>query len=113
MVEAIHGSNFDYPAGKIKGSNGQTLLRMSGKFSTVPDIANQTVAFLPDGSLVRVADVADVQSALKEPSTIYRVNGEQSVGLEIRKNQDANTVEVSKALKSTLNQLEQKYANVG
>lgn len=113
VVEAIHGSNFDYPAGKIKGSNGQTLLRMSGKFSTVPDIANQTVALLPDGSLVRVADVADIQSALKEPSTIYRVNGEQSVGLEIRKNQDANTVEVSKALKSTLNQLEQKYANVG
>lgn len=109
-VQAIQSSNLEFPAGKITSSASQTMLRMSAKFAVVDDIANLIITQLPDGSLLRLKDIAEVIDTEKDATTLYRVNGVQSVGIQIRKQDDANTVTVCDAVKNEIVQLESQYS---
>ncbi|MBN1789621.1 MAG: efflux RND transporter permease subunit, partial [Bacteroidales bacterium] len=111
VIQAIQNSNLDFPAGKISNSDRQTLLRMSAKFSTVADIANLTISQLPDGSLLKLRDIAEIIDAEKEITTLYRVNGLQSVGIQIKKQDEANTVNVCDAVLKETEKLEKQYAS--
>lgn len=112
VVQAIQQSNFDYPAGKIENENGQTSLRMSGRFVSVSELANHVISQKSDGSLVKLKDVAEIIDADQLPKTIYRINGKQSVGLQITKKQDANTVLVSDEIKSEIRKMETEYRDI-
>lgn len=112
IMQAIEASNYDYPAGLVINEQGQTQLRMTSRFLSVEDIRQMVVAHFPDGSLITAGDVAEVTSSLKEQEALYRVNGQPAVGVQIQKNQDANAVAVSDALKTEMNRLEQEYASV-
>ena len=112
VVQAIQTSNIDFPAGKIASSTSQTLLRISSKYRKVSDIAEITVAQKPDGSLVKLKDIAEVIDTEKDVTSLYRVNGAQSVGLQIRKQDDANTVTVCSAIKEEITKLEKQYEGV-
>jgi len=109
-VQAIQSSNLEFPAGKITSSASQTMLRMSAKFAAVDDIANLIISQLPDGSLLRLKDIAEVIDTEKDATTLYRVNGVQSVGIQIKKQDDANTVTVCEAVKKEIVQLESQYS---
>lgn len=111
VVKAIQASNLDFPAGKLANVENQSLLRMSARFGKVEDISNVVVVQLPDGSLIKVKDVAEVIDAEKDPATIYRVNGKQSVGVEVKKQDDANTVAVCNAIKQEIKRIEEQYAS--
>lgn len=112
VAQSIQNSNFNYPAGRIQNENGQTSLRMSAKFSSVEELANHIVARKPDGSIVKLRDMAEIIDTGKEPETIYRINGKQSMGIQIVKKQDANTVLVSEGVQEEIKRLEQEYENV-
>ena len=109
IVESVQKSNFDFPAGIIENQNGITSLRISGKFNSVSELSNHSVLQKPDGSIVKLKDIAEVISTEQEPKTIYHINGKQTIGLQITKNQDANTVKVIDEIKSELSKLGQEY----
>jgi hydrophobe/amphiphile efflux-1 (HAE1) family protein len=112
VVQAIQASNTEFPAGKITNTNRQTLLRMSAKYTRIADIANLIVSQMPDRSLVKLKDIAEVTDAEKDASTIYRVNGIQAVGLQIKKQEDANAVTVCDAVKNETVLLEKQYSGI-
>lgn len=111
VIQAIQTSNLDFPAGKISNAYRQTLLRMSAKYTSVADIANLTVSRHNDGSLLKLKDIAEVIDAEKDITTLYRVNGVQAVGIQIKKQDEANTVNVCNAIKNETEQLEKQYAS--
>ncbi|MEL7586169.1 MAG: efflux RND transporter permease subunit [Prolixibacteraceae bacterium] len=112
VVQAIRVSNIDFPAGKISSGNRQTMLRMSAKYTRVPDIANLIVSQMPDGSLVKLKDIAEVTDTEKDATSVYRVNGSQAVGLQIKKQEDANAVAVSNAVKQEIARLTKQYSDI-
>ncbi len=112
VVQAIQASNIDFPTGKISNTNSQTLLRMSSKYSSVADISNLVISRMPDGSMVKLKDIAEVIDAEKDATTLYRVNGMQAVGIQIKKQDDANAVNVCDAVKQEIARLEKQYAEV-
>ncbi len=112
VVQAIQFSNYDYPAGNVVNKEGQTLLRISSRFSSVNDIQQLIVTRLADGSIVKISDVSEVTSSVKEHNALYRVNGRPSVGIQVMKNQDANTVEVNEELKNVIARLEKEHRDI-
>lgn len=112
VVQAIQASNIDLPAGKISSENRQTMLRMSAKYTHVSDIANLNVSQMSDGSRVKLKDIAEVTDTEKDASSVYRVNGSQAVGLQIKKQEDANAVAVSNAVKQETVQLTKQYSGI-
>lgn len=110
VVQAIQAANIDFPAGKLEGEQGQTLLRMSSKYQDPEEIADLNITKMPDGSLIKLKDIAEVIDTQKEKNTLYRVNGIPSVGVQIKKKDDANTVKVSDAVKEEIGTIEKVYA---
>ena len=109
---AIQNSNLDFPTGKVKDREKQTLIRLSGKYSSLDQIRQLVVASRADGSPVRLQDVAEVQDSQKEAEIISRINGENAIGLSIQKQTDANAVEVSERAREIMSGLEGDFAAV-
>ena len=113
VTQAIQSANMEFPTGKIKNQSQEVIIRLSGKFARLDDIRNLILASNPNGSQVRLEDVAEVQDAKRETKSISRINGENSVGLMIFKQPDGNEVEISKKVKASIKQIEKIYEPQG
>ncbi len=102
VVESIRRAGIDLPAGKIESSMDQNSVRLIGKFKTIQDILQVQVGMPAPESPVYVRDVAVVIDGIKEMSSLSRFNGKAGLGLILKKQGDANAVEVSKAVRERL-----------
>ncbi len=109
VTQAVLSSNADFPTGKIKNVSQQMQIRLSGKYKNVTDIENLVIANDENNSAVLLKDVADVVDSKKETVNIYRNNGVNVIAMQVKKQGDANTVEVSKQVTKKLAQLEELY----
>jgi HAE1 family hydrophobic/amphiphilic exporter-1 len=64
-------------------------------------------------SSIRLGDLAEVVDASDDQVTISRLNGVNGIGLRIKKQSDANAVDVAKLTKQKFKDLEEKYAKEG
>ncbi|MBN2611040.1 MAG: efflux RND transporter permease subunit, partial [Bacteroidales bacterium] len=106
VVEAINRSGLDLPAGKAQTDQEYNSVRLTGKFSDVNDIMNVQVAMPVPGSPVYVRDVATVIDGVKEINSVSRYNGMNGIGLLLKKQGDANAVDVSQLVRAKLEQIE-------
>jgi len=109
VLQAIQLSNTEFPAGKIKNNECQFNIRLSAKFKTVRDIENVVVSVDDKGSKIFLGDIAEVLDTEKESDMLARINGKNAIGISIKKQSDANTVEVCKQLREHLSQIENEY----
>lgn len=114
VTQAIKNANVELPAGKVKSeSNGQMTVRLAGKFNSVSQLNDLTVALPTAGSPVKLSDVATVSDVTKDPASIFRYNGQNAIGLLVKKQGDANAVEISTQVKEKIASIEQKYSKNG
>jgi HAE1 family hydrophobic/amphiphilic exporter-1 len=108
VVDAINRSGIDIPSGKVQTDAVSNSVRLIGKFADVENIKNVQLAMPVPGSPVYVKDVANVTDAIKEITSVNRYNGKNGIGLLIKKQGDANAVDVSKAIKEKFQSIEQQ-----
>ncbi len=113
VVEAIKMSGKDIPAGKIKTDKVENSVRLLGKFHTIKDIEDVQVGMKQPGSPIYVKNIANVVDGTKEMSSVSRFNGKEGLGLILKKQGDANAVDVSKLVRNKLKEIEQKNKNEG
>ncbi|MDA0199945.1 MAG: efflux RND transporter permease subunit [Bacteroidetes bacterium] len=113
VVEAINRSGLDLPAGKVQTEEESNSVRLTGKFASIEDIKNVQVAMPVIGSPVYVKDIADVIDGIKETTSISRYNGKNGIGLMLKKQGDANAVDVSKLVREKFQSIEQQNASSG
>ncbi|HER54391.1 MAG TPA: efflux RND transporter permease subunit, partial [Candidatus Bathyarchaeota archaeon] len=106
VVESINRSGIDLPAGKAQTDKENNSVRLIGKFATIDDIMNVQIAMQAPGMPVYVKDVASVIDGVKEINSVSRYNGVNGIGLMLKKQGDANAVEVSKLVHAKLKQIE-------
>lgn len=111
VVEAINRSGIDLPAGKVQTDKETSSVRLVGKFNTLEDLENIQVAMPVPGSPVYVKDIAEVQDGIKEITSVSRYNGKEGIGLLIKKQSDANAVDVSTLLRERFQTIEQNHAS--
>lgn len=113
VAQAVQAANLDFPTGKVSGSETQLRIRLAGKFLTLDDIRNLVVGKSRFGSSIFIKDIAEVQDGVKDQEVLCRAGGLPVMGLEIRKQSDANAVEMAKMVLEKLTSLEQSYASQG
>jgi HAE1 family hydrophobic/amphiphilic exporter-1 len=113
VVEAINRSGLDLPAGKVQTEKESNSVRLTGKFTSLEDIKNVQVAMPVLGSPVYVKDVANVIDGIKETTSISRYNGKNGIGLMLKKQGDANAVDVSTLVRAKFTTIEQQNATAG
>ena len=110
--QAVAMSNLDFPTGKVKSQEEQITVRLTGKYQSIDDLKN-LVLVSKGTSSIKLGDLAEVVDASDDQVTISRLNGVNGIGLRIKKQSDANAVDVAKLTKQKFKDLEEKYAKEG
>ena len=110
--QTIAAANIEFPTGKVKDLNEQMTVRLAGKYRTLEDLQNLILSSTGN-STIRLKDVAEVYDGAVDQLTISRYNGVNGIGMRIKKQSDANAVEMSKVTKEKFTELEKKYKKEG
>jgi HAE1 family hydrophobic/amphiphilic exporter-1 len=109
VFQRIKAEHLDLPGGRYPSGSREVGVRVKGEFSTADELRRMVVATGPDGSQVRLDDVALVRKGMKEPRTLVRTNGVESVAIEVVKQAGANSAAVANAVKKLLPELEKQF----
>ena len=95
VIGAIKDANLDLPTGKIEQGRWEVTLRAPAEFTSLDQIRH-TVIVKREGAAVTLDQIAEVKDTYEKLTRMTRVNGKQGIRVAIRKQANANTVEVSK-----------------
>ena len=113
VAQAVQTANLDFPTGKVSDAEGQLRIRLAGKFLSLDDIRNLVVGRSRFGSSIFLKDIAEIQDGVRDREVICRADGMPAVGLVIRKQGDANAVDMAELLVTRLKTLEKNYKDQG
>jgi HAE1 family hydrophobic/amphiphilic exporter-1 len=124
VVDALKAANLNYPAGTIKESFYEYLIRTMGEFEKVEEIKEMPAGIdrpeeerLPRtekekekmekkaGRLILLKDIAQVKDTTKEKASISRYNGKESISISIRKQSGTNTLMVVNGVRKAIKKL--------
>lgn len=95
ILDGIQDANLDLPAGSIEQGRYDVTLRAPAEFTDLDQIGSTVIA-MRENAPVTLAQIADVKDTYEKLTRIVRVNGTKGLRIGIRKQADANTVEVSR-----------------
>ena len=98
VVQALRNANVAVPVGTISNATAEAIVRVDGRLSEPRQFDNIIVA-RRNGTPILLSQLAEVRDAERERQSLTRVGGQPAVGVYIFKTQDANIVEVGRALK--------------
>lgn len=104
VIGAVANENLNLPAGTIKETQKEYLLRSLGEFRSVDEIGN-IVLVSRSGIPIYLRDIAEVKDSFKERQSLSRINGKPGVMLMVRKRSGANTVSAVNKVKKELSNL--------
>ncbi|MEJ2424069.1 MAG: efflux RND transporter permease subunit [Candidatus Thiodiazotropha sp.] len=111
ILDAIKDANLDLPAGKIERGPYEVTLRAPAEFASLDQIRGTVIA-RQAGSVVTLGQVARVRDTYEKLTRIIRVNGEQGLRVAIRKQPEANTVEVSRAVLEEVEKVNRAFPQI-
>ncbi len=109
VTQVIKAANLDFPTGKIKDQDGQFIVRVAGKLTSVDDLKNLTIGESRLGGEIKLSDVAEVEDGIKDYTNIVRINFRSTIGLILQKQTDANAVDVAKLVRKEIQRIESVY----
>ena len=104
ISNALRENNVSLPAGAIFEGGRAVIAKTTHTFDSIDDLKGLVVGMSETGT-VRLGDVADVSLGAAAPRSISRTNGKPSVGVSIVKEAEANTIDVTSAVRETLDGL--------
>jgi HAE1 family hydrophobic/amphiphilic exporter-1 len=111
VLEAIRDANLDLPAGKIEEGRYEVMLRAPAEYINLDQIRD-TVIVQRDGAAVTLGQIAEVKDTYEKLTRIVRVNGGRGLRIGIRKQANANTVEVSRRILAEIEAVNQDFPQV-
>lgn len=128
ISKAIGNANLNYPAGTIKESFYEYLIRTLGEFENVNEIGTISVSsefskeeemykdpyqtnkqsrgvISKDKRLIYLKDIATITDGLKERTSYSRYNGKENISISIQKQALGNTVKIINKVKNKIREL--------
>lgn len=112
VAQMINYAGLSTPAGNVQTENSQYSIKYDAKFTDPAQLSELVLMQFPDGGKVYLKDIADIADGETEATVVNRTNGVPSVGIQIMKQTDANSVQVSKDVKARLAKLEGMYKDI-
>lgn len=105
VINAIQTEHVEIPAGRLETDQKEFSVRAMGEARSVAEFEKIVItqrANQPNYRLILLKEVARIEDGLADVRKMARVMGQDSVGIGIRKQRGANTVEVAQAVKKKL-----------
>ncbi len=98
ITRAIRNIEKILSAGVLKVNGSKYLIKINNQINNITAIYNQPVKAFPDGSFVRMKDIAQIYEDYAQPTSYYRINGKETVSLIISKEPGANTLKTAERI---------------
>lgn len=111
VILAITAQNSEVAAGDVGGlpsPQGQMLnatVTAQSRMQTVPEFENIVLKTLPDGSTVRIKDVARVEIGAESYAVVSRINGHPGAGMSISLSPGSDALETADRVKARMKEL--------
>lgn len=104
IVNILRGENITMQAGSVNVDKFTHLLRTVGEFTSIDEISNVVVSY-QNAAPVYIRDIAEVRDTTADKTQMVHIDGKPGIAFYIQKQSDANTVEVVKRVRKTLDEL--------
>jgi HAE1 family hydrophobic/amphiphilic exporter-1 len=111
VYNAVSNSNLQFATGKIEGINSQYTIRLSGKIISLDQLRSIIISKNTNGSIIKLSDIAEIVDGIAEHANLSKINGESSIGIQIQKQSDANSVRVCELAREEMAMIERQYAS--
>lgn len=101
IYNAVTSNNTLIPAGSIETGRGSFQVKVPGVISTAQDVLNLPIRATAD-STIRLRDVASVRRTFVDPYSYARMNGQPTMGIEVKKRAGANIIETNQKVKDAV-----------
>jgi len=102
VADAVRGSSLDLAGGSIVSDSGEILLRTNKKRQTGAAFESIAVRTLPDGSVITLADVAEVRDGFVREQLVNLYNGRTAVFVDVERAEAEDVLKVKAAVDSLL-----------
>jgi HAE1 family hydrophobic/amphiphilic exporter-1 len=93
VMAALRREHVERPGGIVEGGVVEFAVKTDAEYRSVDELANMVIAYANDAP-VRLADVGRVEDGSVDERAYAHYNGQQTVGIGVTKQTDANTVAV-------------------
>lgn len=100
LINAIGKAAVTTPSGALENTNQQLLVRAEAPLSTPDD-----VGALELNPQTKVKDVAFVRWGFEDATAITRINGKNAIGIDIVRQAQANTIDISNGVRAAVDEL--------
>ena len=111
VTSRLEAENVNLTGGLLKDGEAEFLVRTLNEFEDMDEIGEIVIARIGPAA-VKLEDVGRVIRGHRERDLITRINGREGVEIAIFKEGDANTVQVSKALRERLEEFQVDYEDL-
>jgi hydrophobe/amphiphile efflux-1 (HAE1) family protein len=115
IQSAIKDQNVQAAAGQIgknpaaKGQEMSLVIRVQGRLQDEKEFGQIIIKANPDGSLIRMNDVARIEMGLKTYDAYGRYNGKPAPAIAIYQSPGSNAVQLQKTLDATMEELAREF----
>jgi len=104
IKSAMQATNKTFPYGSIVEGEDKIVLRGMDELNSLDDIKQIQIS-TNKGQSVRLDEICNVEYGTVEKKDIYRYNGKESLIIDVKKQQDANTIKVMEGVNKAVAEL--------
>ncbi len=114
VVGAINSANISIPSGTIESLSNRQGVRFSSRFYSLAEIEDINIFDNPMlGRSVKLNEVATVTLSRSAQDIITRIEGAPSLGLEIKKQGNANAVDIAASVAAAVADMQADHSEIG
>ncbi|MCB1582030.1 MAG: efflux RND transporter permease subunit [Xanthomonadales bacterium] len=95
IARALRAASIDLPGGSIKTDRGDVLLRTVGQSYTGNEFAQTVIRTNPDGSRLKLSDIAVIKDDFVEDTEIGTFDGKPAISITVNSVENESIIEIS------------------
>ncbi|WP_088329028.1 efflux RND transporter permease subunit [Lacimicrobium sp. SS2-24] len=107
VADALAQAPFDVPAGSLKSTDQQLIVRADATSVTAEQVENIIIS-----GDTRIGDVADVYFGPADARSMVRLNGKPVLSIGVIRQARSNTIEISDEVLAMVKQLQQRFPDI-
>lgn len=107
VTRAVRNSSLDIPAGSVKTTGGEILVRTKGQKYYGPEFEEIIVLTKNDGTQVRLSDIASVRDDFEDADLYARFDGKRAAMIQISRIGAQDALEIANTVKQYIRQKQQ------
>ena len=105
LFNKISTQNTNTSGGEIDDGKKAYLVKTTGEYASLEEIADTVVSVTSTGNMVRLSDLAEVKMGQEDLSQIVTIDGQRSMSIPVRKQSGGNSVAVADSVLARVDEI--------